>query len=227
MVFDLPPQKRRQGLFEIVRQELLIAPAVHASPLSPRTALHSVRRRFKSFASSMRPRLMRDFTVPSGIARIDSHFFVAHPLQIPENDRLTQLRGKAVDDLAEPAREVFLFERAVRIVRGLRVSCHGHQLFGFLAVDHHRAFPPPPSVVIDGVVARDPLEPGGKTPARVEGAQGGQQMEEDLLSELLRLVRSPGELKRDIPHLSLEAFDESLPGVLVAARASPRELSVF
>jgi hypothetical protein len=34
-------------------------------------------------------------------------------------------------------------------------------------------------------------------------------------------------LKCDIPHLSLETFDEDFPGLLVAARASPRELAVF
>jgi hypothetical protein len=52
-------------------------------------------------------------------------------------------------------------------------------------------------------------------------------VEENLLGKLFRLVRSSGELIRDMPHLFLETTNENPPRLFVAAGASARELSVF
>src|SRR3990172_5935329 len=99
------------------------------------------------------------------------HLLVAHPLQIPEDDRLTQLRRQAVDDLPEEGREIFLLERAVGIVSDGGIPGDRDQLLGLLAVDDHRALPPPLPIMIDCVVPSDSLEPGGKAPARLEAAE--------------------------------------------------------
>ena len=76
VVLEVRAQQRRQRVLAVVGEELLRPRAVeHVLHACPTSSARSLRRR----ASSSRPRLMRLFTVPSGICRVSAASSYARP----------------------------------------------------------------------------------------------------------------------------------------------------
>jgi hypothetical protein len=80
--------------------------------------------------------------------------------------------------------------------------------------------------VVDAVVPGHAGEPGREVGVAVELLEAAEDLEEDLLGQVLRVVMPPRELVGDMKHLPLVAADDELPGGIVLLEASLDQLRV-
>jgi hypothetical protein len=73
--------------------------------------------------------------------------------------------------------------------------------------------------VVDAQIACDADDPGLEVRAPIERVERFEDLQEDVLREILRLVVFSDELIRDIEHLTPVLTDHRFPGGLVAAQA--------
>ena len=86
---------RFQQPFQIIARQIFNLQVRHSSlPASAGSLKPSIR--FRTRASSNRPRFIRDFTVPSGTPRHFGDFQVVQIMKVAEHHRLTQVGGKPV-----------------------------------------------------------------------------------------------------------------------------------
>jgi len=95
----------------------------------------------------------------------------------------------------------------------------GGQLAGIdVAIDRLSLFPRA-AVVIDAEIPADADEPRLEVRAPVEGRERLEDLQEDVLREIFRLVVPPDELVGDVEHLPPVPADDDLPGEIVAVQA--------
>src|SRR3990172_8077023 len=149
------------------------------------------------------------------------HLLVAEPAQVAKHHRLAQLVRQLLETHPQEAAAVLVLERTIGVARGRYGEVEGEDVL-------HQHFPLPLSrpVVVDAIVAGDAGEPGGKIGVPMELVQAAEDLEEDLLRQVLRLIVLAGELVGDVEHPPPEALDHLLPGRIVLPQASLDELRV-
>src|SRR6202008_3396022 len=78
----------------------------------------------------------------------------------------------------------------------------------------------------DAEVAGHDRQPGREVGVAVEVLEAAEDLEEDLLGQVFRVVMPPLELVADMKHIPLVAGDDELPGGIVLLQASLDQLRV-
>ena len=167
-------------------------------------------------AAAVDPRLDRAFRQ----VQLVGDLLVRELLDVAQHHRRPQRVGQLLHRRAQQHDAVLLLEDGIRadVVRPRR------QLAGIdVAVDRLTLLADA-AVVIDAQVAADADEPGLEVRAAVERVQRLEDLQEDVLRQVLRLVVLPDELVRDVEDLPPVLADDHLPGELVAAQAALDEL---
>src|SRR5438132_12399016 len=76
------------------------------------------------------------------------------------------------------------------------------------------------AVVVDAEIAADADQPGGEVRAAVEGRERLEQLEEDVLREIFRLVMAADELVRDVEDLAPVETHDRFPRGLITLEAA-------
>ena len=167
----------------------------------------------------MRPRLIRDLTVPSGSPQPVGDLLIRQLLNVPHQHRRPQRLRQRGERLPQQHHAILLLDRGdrPRLVRGRR------QLVRVDLVIDRLALLTDAAVVIDAEVAADADEPGLKIRAPIERAERLEDLQEDVLRQIFGFLMPADELVRDVEDLPPVLPDDRVPGELVALKASLNE----
>src|SRR5688500_7194377 len=160
--------------------------------------------------SAVDPRFHRAF----GQLQLVRDFLVRELLQIPQHHGGAERGGQLGQRLAQQLAQVRMLGERVRAAL-LRVR---RQLRRVDVARHRLAFLADAAVVIDAEVPADADQPRLEIRAAIERLQRLENLDEDVLREIFRLVMLADELVGEVVHLAPVLPDDQVPGLLIAGK---------
>ena len=183
------------------------------SILQFQTSALSARSRSICLASSARPLLILDFTVPSAIPSCCGDFLVRQLVDVPQQHRRAQRRRQRP---AAPRAAARCGPAVSTRACGLGPGASACTVAASTSRAKTCAIAPAAAIAIDAEIAADADEPGLKVRAAIERAERSEHLQENLLRQIFRFVVGAHEAIRHVEHLAPVRLDDGVPCGLIA-----------